>query len=364
MRLLHNGCFLRGFCAGLSLFACLAAPAFAGDAANIFAPAIEKAQQRCVKIYGAGIGREPGYATGIVVSPNGHILTAGGVYLSGSRIRVILPDGSLHMAEVERRSEPLQAAILKIGAATPDYFDLPAAQPVQTGDWVIAVSNLFKIADGPEKLSVNVGVVSLRTALDARRGTQDVPYDGDVLVIDAITSNPGAPGGAVVNVDGQLVGMIGKVLESASTNTRLNYAVPADLLRKFLEGAALVVKPRRPKTGKPEIGIKLFTLSGRRAPAYVDRVVAESPAERAGIAKDDLVLSIGGETVRNVGDYLKAEAQLTTGQPVRLVIKRRNEVVTVTLELEEDGPTSDGGPAVSDNEPQRPRPTERDDEQP
>ena len=99
------------------VLALAATPALAADAPDVAEPfrdAIAYAQKRCVKVYGGGAGREHGYATGLVVSPDGLILTAQGIYLSEERVRVVLPDGSRHNAEVLRRSEPLQAALLKI----------------------------------------------------------------------------------------------------------------------------------------------------------------------------------------------------------------------------------------------------------
>jgi serine protease Do len=308
-------------------------PAAAGAPANLFADAIGHAQARCVKIYGAGIGREHGYATGLVVSPSGLILTAQGIYLSGDRIRVVLPNGTVHSATFERRSEALQAALLKIPAETPNYFEVPEVCAVQKGDWVLAVSNLYKVADGAEALSVNLGIASLRTRLEAKRGTQEVPYGGDMLLIDAITSNPGAPGGALVTVDGKLAGMIGKIIESTSTNTRLNYAVPADLLRKFIDGEAIGAVAAKPAAAAvaAALGIRLFTLSGKRAPAYVDRVERGSPAEQAGLQKDDLILTIDNAVVHNVGDCQKIVAAIKPGRDVVVLVKRDSAVVRLTL---------------------------------
>jgi S1-C subfamily serine protease len=137
---------------------------------------------------------------------------------------------------VLQQNARLQLALLKIDAETPEYFELSAEPVARKGDWILAINNAFKVADGPEPLSVNLGVISLRTRLQLRRGVQDFSYDGDVLLIDAITSNPGAAGGAVVTADQRLAGMIGKVIESTSTNTRLNYAVPSDLLAQFVVG--------------------------------------------------------------------------------------------------------------------------------
>lgn len=306
-----------------------------GGASELFGPAVAAAQERCVKIFGAGIGRDPGYATGLIVSPEGHILTAHGVYLAGQRIRVALPDGTIHMAQVERRSAPLQAALLKIDAKTPHYFDLSEKVAAEKGDWVLAVSNAFKVADGPEPLSVNLGVVSLRTQLDAQNGVQDVPYEGDVILIDAITSNPGAPGGAIVTVEGKLVGMIGRIMESKATSTRLNYAVPADLLHDFVQGKEAPSTPMTPPTTlagkKAETGIRLFALGSKRDPAYIDRVVPGSPAAVAGLKPDDLVVSVGGQVVRDIAGFREAIDSLVPGTEVEIMVKRKNDVLTIKL---------------------------------
>src|SRR4051794_40035856 len=163
-----------------------------------FARAIELAQQRTVKVFGAGIGRAAGYASGIVVSRDGQIVTAQGVFLAADNLRVTLPDGSTHAANVVRRSTDLQAALLKIDAATPEFFDLAQPPIVERGDWLLAVSNAFKVAERNEPLSVNIGALSLRMPIDARRGFHDFPYHADAYLYDAITSNPGAEGGAVV----------------------------------------------------------------------------------------------------------------------------------------------------------------------
>jgi len=298
--------------------------------------AIASAQARCVKIYGGSIGRNPGYATGILISADGRILTAQGIYLVGERIRVILPNGEEHPAEVERRSEPLQAAILKIDAETPQYFELSTEPRGVKGDWVVGVSNAFKVAGGAEPLSVNLGIIALRTELEAKRGVQDVPYEGEVILIDAITSNPGAAGGALVDVSGRLVGMIGKIIEGKNTNTRLNYAVPADRLAKFVAGKIVASSDTQPESAeKAELGIRVFTLGGKNAPAYVDRVLPLSPAAKAGLRPDDLILAIGSHTIRTVREYQEVAGDFFAGTEIELVIKRGQEVMRLTLSTKE-----------------------------
>jgi serine protease Do len=325
---------------GLAVFVALLATVLVagkcGAEENAFAPAIAAAEARTVKIYGAGIGRSPGYASGIVVSADGEIITAQGVFLSAGNLRATLADGSTHAAEVLRRSDTLQLALLKIDAPTPEFFALHNEPVARQGDWILAVSNAFKVAEGPEPLSVNVGVLSLRMPLAARRGVQDFPYEGDVYLLDAITSNPGAAGGAVVNDQGNLVGMIGRVIEGKATGTRLNYAVPADLLREFLAGKTPppVVASTQPRA-KGELGIRLFSLGGRRGPAYIDRILPGSAAATVGLKSDDLVVTLAGQVVHNASDYSRIAETLAAGEEVVVEVKRKDQLLTLRLVLGE-----------------------------
>ncbi len=301
--------------------------------------AVDYAQRRCVRIYGGGAGREHGYATGLIVSSDGLILTAQGIYLGSDFIRVVLPDGRRAEAQVVRHSEKLQAALLKVEAKTPLYFNLADPVHVEQGDWVFAVSNTFNVSALDEPLSVCLGIVSVRAEMEARHRKQDVPYEGEVLVVDAITSNPGSPGGAVCTLDGKLVGMIGKLFESVNTRTRINYAVPVDMLRRFVEGKDEkegTPEPKEPVEPAPGqgggyVGIRIFKLSGDKAPAYVDGVAPGSPAQAAGVRKDDLVLAIGQEVVRNCREYEDALAKLRPGQEVRFLLKRGMTIQAVML---------------------------------
>ncbi|HMC12552.1 MAG TPA: trypsin-like peptidase domain-containing protein, partial [Pirellulaceae bacterium] len=307
-------------------------PATANNSDAAFTRAIELAQRRTVKIFGAGIGRSAGYASGIIVGPEGQILTAEGVFLGAADLRVTLPDGKTHRAAIVRRSTDLQAALLKIESPTPEYFDLLGQSAVEAGDWVLAVGNAFKVAERHEPLSVNIGVLSLRMPIDARRGVQDFPYHADALVYDAITSNPGADGGAVVTADGKLVGMIGRVIESKSSGTRLNYAVPTDLLAKFVAGEAdPSIASNSKVTAKADLGIRLFLLGGRRAPAYIDRVSPGSPAAAAGLKTDDLVVTIASQVVRDASDFRRIVESLRIGSEVTMEVKRKNELLRVRL---------------------------------
>jgi serine protease Do len=210
-----------------------------------FGPAIETALTRMVKIYGASIGRQRGYGSGVLVSPDGKVLTTNSLLIDAVNLRVVTADGHIYPARVIYREDYRQLALLKL-ARHPENMntDAPVAEQMASmnlpylipggshrllpGDWVLAMGNPFKIADGAEPVSVSKGVLSGRARLDARQGTQDFPYRGDVLLIDAITSTVGSAGSAIFDVEENWVGLVGEIVQSRLTHTNLNYAYPAE----------------------------------------------------------------------------------------------------------------------------------------
>lgn len=296
---------------------------------NPYSRVIENAQKKMVKVFGAKAGTVEGYASGIIVSADGKILTTQGVFLDGSQVQVILSTGEACPATVIRRDRKLQVSLLDIGRPTPDFFDVMTDSVVKQGDWVIAISNAFKVADQDEPLSVMMGVVSLQTSMEAKLNDRDVAYSGPLILIDAITSNPGAAGGALLDRSGRLVGQIGRIIDSSETNTRLNYAVPTSALQSFLSGDATdSAESPSERLGQPlDLGIKIFTLSGRSAAPYVDRVIPGGWAAQAGIKPDDLIVSIAGEKIANVAQYQNMVKALTDETEVVIVAARKQELL-------------------------------------
>ena len=291
---------------------------------------IGTAQPKMVKVFGAGAGRVDGFSTGIIVSKDGKVLTAQGVILDGKRVRVVMADGTSHIATVLKRDRVRQVALLKIQASTPDYFELTNEPVGEKGDWIVALSNAFKVADKEEPLSATLGVVSLRTELEARLNKRDVAYKGELVLIDAIVSNPGAAGGAVLNIEGKLVGMIGKVINSSETNTRLNYAVPNTFLADFVsdkQADQVVDTTAAPVLGQADLGIVLFKLGGRSNPAYIDRVKRGSPAADASLQTDDMIVAIAGEKIGSVKEYINKVETLRPDEEILIIVKRGLDII-------------------------------------
>ncbi len=303
-----------------------------GHLNGAFDEAIQFAQKRMVKVYGATAGRVEGFASGVIVSDDGLILTIQGVFLDGTNTRVTLPNGTQVPATVLRRNREMQLALLKVDLATPDFFDLSSEPVGDKGDWVVTLSNAFKVADGVEPMSVNLGIISLRSSIEAEPGKRDSAYQGPLVLIDAITSNPGAGGGAVVTDRGQLVGAIGRVINSSETNTRLNYAVPVELLKRFVDDTLESAAPELLADRMPgDLGIEVFRFGGPLSPAYIDRVVKGSSADLVELRPDDLIVSLGGTKIGTIREYDEVRKKVFIGEEVIIVVKRGNSLIRVPL---------------------------------
>lgn len=290
---------------------------------------INRNQPKMAKVIGAGVGRVDGYASGIVVSADGLILTSQGVFLDGRQVRVELSDGKSYGATILRRNRTLQLALLKIEADRAlEFFQLSDEAVGEKGDWVVALSNAFKVANESEPMSAMIGIIALRSSIEARLNDRDVAYKGPLVLIDAITSNPGAGGGAVINAEGQLVGMIGKLINSSETNTRINYAVPSSTLKQFVENRIAEIasteadEDQSAPLKKADLGIVLFTLGSRNNPAYVDRVRRGSPAAKLKLKPDDLIVALDGVQIGTVEEYQKVVQRLVPDVEVAIVFKR------------------------------------------
>ncbi len=320
-----------------------------------FQRAIDSVMPRVVKLYGLGAGKQKGYGTGIIVSDDGDVLTVFSLLIDARHIRAVLADGTIHQAEVIHRDRQRQLALLRLTRPTAPgtspapnaldpfpSFDLDRDVNAAVGDWVLAAGNAFKVADGAEPVSIAHGIISTRTRLDARRRLKDFPYRGDVLIFDGITSNPGAPGSAVVNLDGELVGMIGRVVTSNQTYTHLNYALPRDVLDEFyLESlAAEQGEPTPPETTDQsetplDPGIRLSRVGYQRILPFVERVKFGSPAQRAGVRKDDLILSLNGRNIPDADEYKRRLSYLEPGESIDLVVQRGRAIVSLRIEMDE-----------------------------
>ncbi len=302
-------------------------------------------QPTMVKVYGAGGYRGlEAYQSGFLISAEGHILTAYSTVLDTPMLRVVLNDGRRLDAKMLGGDARLDVAVLKIEAEGLPFLDLKAAIDGEPGMRILALSNMFGVATGNEPVTVQHGVLSIVTDLDARRGTFEIPYTGRVYLLDVVTNNPGAAGGALITRDGRLLAMLGKELQNGRNSTWINYALPIRELQPSVD--AIVAGERsvvgqdlgRPKAVKPltprDLGLVLVPDVVPRTPPYVDAVLANSAASKAGLRPDDLIVFLDDALVpscRAIHDELQYRDRF---EVVRLTVLRDRQLLEVELSAE------------------------------
>lgn len=302
----------------------------------------QKIQPRMVKIFGAGGLRNlHSYSTGFLVSEEGHIVTVWSHVLDQDEVTVILSNGRRETAVVLGAEPQLDLAVIKIqaeGLQLP-FFDLEQSVKGTPGTRVLSFSNMFKVATGDEPLSLLHGVIAAKTKLTARRGAYEVPYDGPVYIVDAITNNPGSGGGLLTTTDGSLLAMIGKELRNNELNTWINYAIPIEVLapvvKQIISGEYVLqeAKPTggdNPQNYKPlDFGFIMVPDVVFRTPAYIDVIQPGSTAEKIGLKQGDLVLFVNDTLIQSCRELDEQLGFLEAGDDLAFIVRRDDALVTL-----------------------------------
>jgi len=312
------------------------------SAQSSYAEIVAQTQPKVVKIFGAGGLRGlEAYQSGFLISGEGHILTVWSYVLDSDVIAVYLSDGKKTTAELIGMDPRTEIAVLKIDGQNLPHFPLEEGVSLGSGAQVLAFSNLFGIALGNEPVSVLHGVVAAKTDLAARRGAFETNYKGPAYVLDAMTNNPGAAGGALTDRGGRLAGLLGKELRSSTTNIWLNYAIPIGELQPTVDQIlAGKFRPAQREEGqkKPKehhtlstLGIQLVPDFLPRTPPFVESIKPGSTAAKAGIRPDDLVLFVNSRVVASCKLLADELTFIDRLDPVRLTIQRSQELLEVEL---------------------------------
>ena len=271
--------------------------------------------------------REQGLGSGVIVSPEGYILTNNHVIDGATDIRVTLPDNREYQARIIGADPKTDLAVLKIDAGTLPSIVIGDSSKVQVGDYALAVGNPFGVGQ-----TVTMGIVSAtrRTHL----GIED--YE-DFIQTDA-PINPGNSGGALVNDRGELIGINTAIIAHGSEgNQGIGFAVPVNLARTVMQELLTNGKVTRaylgivPQDVTPAIA-KAFGAQEGRGPLVGD-VSADSPAARAGLQKGDIILEVNGKPVAGSNDLRMSISMMKPETHVDLKVFRdgRQRDLPVTL---------------------------------
>jgi serine protease Do len=273
--------------------------------------------------------RERGLGSGVVVSPNGYILTNNHVVDGASTVTVTLNNRREYKARVVGADPKTDIAVVKIDAADLPSIVIGDSDKAQIGDYVLAVGNPFGVGQ-----TVTMGIVSATSR--ANLGIED--YE-DFIQTDA-PINPGNSGGALVNDRGELIGINTAILANGSEgNQGIGFAVPISVARSVMDQIIKSGKVTRAYLGvmaqevTPQIA-KAFHETEVRG-ALVGDVTPDSPASRAGLQKGDIILDINGKPVNSSAQLRMHVSLMQPGATVNVNVLRDGTQKTFAVKLAE-----------------------------
>jgi serine protease Do len=275
--------------------------------------------------------RERSLGSGVVVSPDGYILTNNHVVEGANDIEVSFGDESQIPARIIGTDARTDVAVVKLDRNKLTPMILADSSAVEVGDVVLAVGNPFGIGR-----TVTMGIVSATS-----RGNLGIETEEDFIQTDAAI-NPGNSGGALVNTRGELIGISTAILSPTGGNLGIGFAVPSNKARFVMEQIAKSGKVRRGYLGvtiqnlTPELAKRLGITNDHGA--LIRDVESGSPAERAGLRPGNVVVEINGKPVTDGRDLQRALSEASPGSAVTLTIIRdgRQNHISVTLGEEQE----------------------------
>jgi serine protease Do len=274
-----------------------------------------------------------GLGSGVIVSPNGYILTNNHVVDGADRIEVSLgKNGRPYSATKVGGDTRTDIAVLKIDAKDLPPITFANSDHLRPGDIVIAVGNPFNLTR-----SATMGVVSAVGRKDAQ--TSRMADLGNFIQTDAAI-NMGNSGGALVDYLGRLVGINTAIFSRSGGNQGIGFSVPSNTARSVMES---LIKHGRVLRGFLGIGLDDLDDAMRQefnvdpgVGAMVNDVRGNTPAQKAGIKPYDVIIALNGRKIEGYKDLQLSVAALPPGTPVKLDIVREKKPMTISVSLGEN----------------------------
>jgi serine protease Do len=271
-----------------------------------------------------------GGASGVILTPDGYIVTNNHVVKDADEIEVTLYNGKSYKAKIIGTDPQTDLALIKIDEKNLSFIAFGDSDTIEVGEWVVAVGNPFNLAS-----TVTAGIVSAKT-----RNINILRDQGAIesfIQTDAVM-NPGNSGGALVTLDGKLIGINTAIASPTGVYAGYAFAIPADIVKKItndLMNYGLV------KRGF--LGISIRDLDSKIAKeinidrangVYVDSVSATGAAKEAGVKAKDVIISIDGIETMTSGKLMEIIMRKHPGDKVKIVLIRNgNEKKELTATL-------------------------------
>ena len=277
-----------------------------------------------------------GYGTGLILRPDGIILTNQHVVAGAERVVVTLPDGSDLPAKVLGEDPLTDVAVLKVDRRGLHAVTIGRSTDLMIGEWVVALGNPYAYLLGNAEPTVTVGVVSATGRNILPNGEQTGLYL-DMIQTDAAI-NPGNSGGPLTNALGEVVGVNSSIFSNTGGSVGLGFAIPIERAVRVADEIIRTGSVRRAWVGLEIKGAGAMRESKSSGGVGVATVTPDGPAARAGIRVGDVLTEANGRRLRNFLDWEAVKLDLHVGDPVDVTV-RSGERVTQKRIVTGDLPT-------------------------
>lgn len=273
-----------------------------------------------------------GLGSGVIIDADGYLLTNHHVVDGADQIKVDLHDGRSLDARLVGADAPSDLAVLKVDASNLPVLVLGDSDRVRVGDVVLALGNPLGVGQ-----TVTMGIIS---AKGRRTGLSNGAFE-DFLQTDA-PINRGNSGGALVNVNGELIGINSQILSPSGGSIGLGFAIPSNMARTVVDQ---LVKGGRVRRG--QLGITVLKIPSEEATrmgvtqgpgVVVYQVQPGSAADRAGLRQGDVITALNGQEVNDPNTFRNQIAGTSPGSEVTLTVRRGGQEQQVRATLGEFTP--------------------------
>lgn len=288
----------------------------------------EQPQERESQSIGSGV---------IVDAAKGYVITNNHVVDQADSIKVRLSDNREFDAKLIGKDPQTDVAILQIKADKLQALTMADSDKLEVGDFVVAIGSPFGL-----RQTVTSGIVS---GLDRQTGISEGGYENFIQTDASI--NPGNSGGALVNLRGELVGIPSNIMSRSGGNIGIGFAIPTNLAKSVMTqliGHGSVERGRIGINGQditPDLA-KAFGLSSTNG-GIITRVIPKSPAAKAGLKSEDIILSANGKDIENFAQLRNLIGLLRVGEKVDLKVLRGGKIQTITVAVGKDSEQATAG---------------------
>lgn len=267
-----------------------------------------------------------GSGSGVIISPDGYIVTNNHVIDKANEIRITLNNNKTYEAEIIGTDPNTDIALIKIDVdENLPYLAFGDSNEAKIGQWVLAVGNPFNLTS-----TVTAGIVSAKA--------RDLGRDQSFIQTDAAV-NPGNSGGALVNTNGDLIGINTAITSETGSYVGYSFAVPSNIAKKIVEdileygnvqkGILGITSPRLSTPYAVNNGIN--EIDG----VYINGVEEDSGADDADLKSGDIIKMVDNIKVRRFADLTGYVSTKRPGDKIRVTIERNGEDMVVPVELKE-----------------------------